>query len=203
VAKRPKNRELRAPRPSRAATRTGAWKAKFLAALAETGNVTESARRANVERRTAQIHHQEDKAFAEGWAEALEIYADSLEAVADHRATHGVEELKIFDGQPVFVLLDAQGRVSPKPFLPGSKVPKGYSVAPVVVRRPSDALLMKRLAAVRPEKYRERVQVTHDKPDGPRTPAERASEAAALLAELRGVVGVDPGAAPAGPAVPG
>lgn len=200
MAKRPKNRQLRAPRgPSRAATRTGLWKPKFLAALADTGNVTESARRANVVRRTAEIHHLEDKDFAEAWAEALEVYADGLEGVADHRARHGVEELKLFEGAPVFVLVSPRGVVVGG-YVPGQKVPKGCAVAPVTVRRPSDALLMKLLAARRPEKYRERVQVTHDgKPgDGPRTPAERAGEAAALLAELREQLGPDPGPAPAG-----
>lgn len=185
-------------RPSRAATRSRDWKTPFLAALAKLGDVTRSARAAGVDRRTAQTHRKEDAAFAEGWDEALDVYADKLEAVADHRAVEGVAELVLHEGVPVFVLVDAQGQVQPPP-TEGRPTPKGWRVVPLYRHKPSDALLQTRLRALRPDKYRDRMQVTHDgKLDGPRTPAERAGEAAALLAELREQLGPDAGPAPKG-----
>lgn len=180
------------PAGSRAATRTGRWKPKFLAALAVTGNVTESAARASVDRKTTQTHAKNDKAFAAACVEALEIYADKLEAEADRRAYNGVEDVVLCEGVPVFVWVNAKGVIFEKGG-PGRK-----RVA-LVKRRYSDDLLKTRLRAVRPDKYRERVQHSHDGSIGFGGGAEGEAEADKLLAELRGRLGIDGGAAPSSP----
>src|SRR5690349_8936538 len=81
----PRRRSDTAPKRGQAANQDGRWKPAFLAALAETGNVTESASRARISRKTAQNHHKSDPDFADGWAEAIEEYSDALEAEADRR----------------------------------------------------------------------------------------------------------------------
>src|SRR4051794_7570599 len=97
------------PKQGQAANGDGRWKPAFLAALGECGNVTESAHRARVSRRTAQMHHKTDPEFAEAWQDAIDQYADTLEAEADRRAVHGVEEVVLHDGAPVFIMVDRKG----------------------------------------------------------------------------------------------
>lgn len=117
-------------------------KAAFLRVLSETGNVTRAARETGLSRSTAMRHRAKDPAFAEAWAEALDVGADALEAEARRRAVEGVE-------RPVF------GRVA-----------TGLDGQVGVVREYSDTLLIFLLKGCRPEKYRERREIsatTHGK----------------------------------------
>lgn len=104
----------------------------FILALAKTGNVSAACKKAKISRQTVYVHKREDPAFAELWSEAEDIYVEVLEAEADRRAKGGT--LK-----PVFY--------------------KGEQVGQV--REYSDTLLMFRLKALRPDKYRERSDVKH------------------------------------------
>jgi hypothetical protein len=104
-------------------------KARFLARLEETGNVTLSAAAAKVSRNTLYRHRREDEAFRKRWAEAEELGDGALEDEARVRATQGWL-------RPIF-----QG---------------GKLVGHEPVK--SDALLITMLKAARPEKYRERTQ---------------------------------------------
>jgi hypothetical protein len=61
------------------ATRKGGWKTPFLEALAETSNVSEAARRADVPLRTAYKTRRDDQAFAARWRDALYEGYDNLE----------------------------------------------------------------------------------------------------------------------------
>lgn len=108
------------------------WRPKFLAALAKTCNVTASARAAGVERQTAYAHRAQDADFAEQWEDALQQGIDHLETEAHRRAFEGVEE------------------------------PVGWhqGVAGGTVRRYSDVLAIFLLKAHRPEKYRERHEIS-------------------------------------------
>jgi hypothetical protein len=105
-----------------------ALKKNFIEALMQTGNVSESVKQAGTYRRTVYDWKKTDEAFAAAWEDALEHYADSLEFHADDRAKGWLE--------PIF---DKEGNVV------GHK------------RKYSDLLLMFRLKAIRPEKYRERI----------------------------------------------
>lgn len=71
------------------ASRTERARATFLKAFAETCNVSESARRAGIGRRTAYDWKAVDPAFSSMWEEAEEMAADKLEMVAWTRATSG------------------------------------------------------------------------------------------------------------------
>lgn len=107
------------------------WEKAFLKVLSKTGNVTKSARAAKVDRSTVYDHRNNDPVFAALWLEAEAEASDLLEAEAWRRAVEGVNE-------PVF-----QG---------------GEQVG--VIRKYSDSLMGLLLKAHKPEKYRERTDVT-------------------------------------------
>lgn len=107
------------------------WQDKFISELAKHGNVTLAAKAAKVSRTRAYQHQEESQEFADLWADALEQAGDVLEGEAHRRAVSGV--LK-----PIY-----QG---------GKKVG--------AVREYSDGLLTLLLKAAKPEKYRERQDIT-------------------------------------------
>jgi hypothetical protein len=110
----------------------GDWKAIFLKALAVSGVVTTACKKAKIGRTTAYKTRDEDEAFAQAWDDALDDALDGMEEEVYRRGVEGV--LK-----PVY-----QG---------GKKVGS--------IREYSDTLLIFRLKAERPEKYRERTDVRH------------------------------------------
>lgn len=65
----------------------------FLATLAETCNVSESARRAGIGRRTAYDWKAADPEFAAAWEDAEEQATDELEKVARQRAIDGSDRM--------------------------------------------------------------------------------------------------------------
>jgi transposase-like protein len=104
----------------------------FLKALAETGNVTESAKAAGVCRATAYRWRDKVPDFALAWDQAIEESVDALELEARRRAIEGAEK-------PIFY--------------------RGVKIA--TVQEPSDMLLMFLLNGNRPQKYkRQRVELT-------------------------------------------
>jgi hypothetical protein len=110
-------------------------KALFLDAFKQTGNITVSARRAAVDRSTYYRWCEHDDAFAAAARLAEQEAADVLEAEAWRRAVHGVRREK-----GVYHL--------------------GQQVATEVVTEYSDTLLIFLLKGVRPEKFRDRYDVT-------------------------------------------
>ncbi|BCL70527.1 phage terminase small subunit [Vibrio nigripulchritudo] len=104
---------------------------RFFDALEAGFGVGESARRAGYSRRSTYDYRDQDADFAKRWEEAIESHVEALEIEADRRASVGVEE-------PVFYKGKECGRV----------------------RKFSDNLLMFRLKALAPEKYRERRELT-------------------------------------------
>lgn len=103
----------------------------FLEELAQTGNVSHSAKTAGFGRATAYRYYEEDPLFALAWDDAMEEAADALEAEARRRAHDGVVE-------PVFHKGEVCGHV----------------------RKFSDTLLIFLMKGARPEKYRDRVDVS-------------------------------------------
>ncbi len=78
-------------------------KTTFLACLERSGNVTEAADVATVDRSTVYRWRDEDPAFAAAWDEAQEHVTDRLEAEAILRAGEGREEVigVTKDGEPI------------------------------------------------------------------------------------------------------
>ena len=72
------------------------WQRAFLAALEQTGSVTESAPAAKIGRITAYDTRRADPAFAALWDQALDIAADTLEDEARKRAFAGSDVLLMF-----------------------------------------------------------------------------------------------------------
>jgi hypothetical protein len=110
---------------------THAGKRTMIATLAETGNISEACRLINIGRRTHYAWMQEDEEYRRAVDDAMETAADLLEKEARRRAVQGVDE-------PVFYKGDECGAVT----------------------RYSDTLLIFLLKGVRPEKFRDRYEMT-------------------------------------------
>ena len=110
----------------------------FLMALRETANVSEAARRAGISRRRAYDVRDVDPVFAAAWKDAVETAIDTLEAEAWRRGKEGWDEPVFYRGE---IQRDAEGK-------------------PVTIRKYSDRMLELLLKAHRPEKYRERYDVS-------------------------------------------
>jgi hypothetical protein len=104
---------------------------RFLELLADTGNVSRSARLIGTTPKSVYLLRRRDDAFRAAWEEAEDIAADRLEEEARRRAIEGDEEPVVSGGQ---LVLDPDG-------------------APVTVRRYSERLLITLLKARRPEKF--------------------------------------------------
>lgn len=102
----------------------------FLAALAETGNITRSCQKAKVPRQTAYDWKHADADFAQKWEAAVELGVDALEDEATRRAKEGTDK-------PVFHQGEQCG----------------------TIREFSDTLMVCLLKARRPDKFKERSQV--------------------------------------------
>jgi hypothetical protein len=109
-------------------TREEARDAHFLAALESGHSVGAACEKAGYARRCVYRWRKDDPAFAAQWAEAQQIAADLLEEEADRRGRDGYDEAVFFRGEKC-----------------GEK------------RKYSDALLLARLKAIRPEQYREKI----------------------------------------------
>lgn len=107
------------------------WKPDFLLAFEETGLVKEACEVAKVGRSTVYEARQQDEAFALAWHDIEEETTERMEREAFRRGVEGVEK-------PVFQGGKEVGRI------------KDYS----------DTLLIFMLKARRPEKYRERYEVS-------------------------------------------
>jgi hypothetical protein len=110
-------------------------KAKFLEALRETCNVSESARLVGLSRSAAYEHKATDSAFAKAWEEAVEEAADRLEREAWRRGVEGTDKPVTYQG-----------------------------VITATYKEYSDRMLELLLKAHRPEKFKDRQEVST--PDG-------------------------------------
>ncbi|GBQ09762.1 hypothetical protein [Swaminathania salitolerans] len=118
---------------TRGGPKGGTLKALFLEHLRKTGNVSEAARAAGIDRKTAYNWRRQDEAFGDHWREALEEATDLLEAEARRRAIDGYDEPMLHAGR---LICDPEGR-------------------PVMRKRYSDGLLRMLLRAHRPTRFRE------------------------------------------------
>lgn len=107
------------------------WKTPFLAGLAETCNVTESCKRAVIERTYVYEARHNDPDFAKAWDDAIDQGIELLELEARRRAFKGVE------------------------------VPTTVAGNREVVQKYSDTLAIFLLKAHRPMTYRDRASVEH------------------------------------------
>lgn len=115
-----------------------AAKEVFLKELARHGVVMKACEVSGIPRPTAYDMKTRDPAFGEAWERALEDAADALEFEAHRRSVEGIEKLVFQKGQAV---------IDPR-------------TGEVYAERAfSDPVLMMRLKALRPEKYKDRVDV--------------------------------------------
>src|SRR5262245_2363252 len=87
------------------ATRRDGWtrelKARFLAILAESGNVRLAARRCRMSAQSAYVQRRRDAQFARTWAAATRLARDHCEQVLGDRAIEGIEEPIWYRGELV------------------------------------------------------------------------------------------------------
>lgn len=112
--------------------RTDRARERFLAVLAETCNVSESARSAGVSRQAAYEWREADQSFAAAWKDAEEQAADKLEREAWRRAVEGTDKPVTFQG-----------------------------VITTTYKEYSDRMLEILLKAHRPEKFVEKLKAEH------------------------------------------
>lgn len=113
------------------APKVSVWRPKFLDELRRTGNVSAAAEVAGIDRSTAYRSRENSQRFTADWEEALEEACDALELEARRRAVDGVDHPVIYEGE----------------------ITDTY-------KRYSDTLLIFLLKAHRPEKFRERMDIT-------------------------------------------
>lgn len=130
------------------------WAKAFLVALAEFGNVRHSCEVAGIDRKTAYNLRDADKTFATDWEQAQEEAADLLEQEARRRAERGVQRLKFHKGSPIMVPAIGADR------LPIKDDDGKFVMVPYVEHEYSDTLMIFLLKGIRPEKYRERQEIT-------------------------------------------
>lgn len=110
-------------------------KEHFLREYSKTANVTRACREAGVDRKQWRRWMEHDEQFSFAFNEAREEAIDALEEEARRRAVDGTEQ-----HTPIFY--------------------KGEEVGERVITEYSDTLLMALLKANRPEKYKDRLDVT-------------------------------------------
>lgn len=126
----------------------------MLLALAETANIRESCRIAGVDRSSFYDRRNNDPAFAGAVTRAMDDAIDSLELEARRRAREGVRRVRFHQGQPILVpVYSPDGSVA--------KDTEGKEIrVPYVEHEYSDTLMIFLLKAHRPDKYRDRHEVT-------------------------------------------
>lgn len=138
-------------------------KEKFLDTFARFGIVLMAAKAAGVSRQTPYDWYDADPVFRAGWISAKESATDLMEAEAFRRGIQGVE-------RPVF----------------GSRPGEG-TVEVGAIREYSDRLLEMMLKANRPDKYRERHEIT-GKDGGPIRHALEDLPTESIIAEAEGIL---------------
>lgn len=113
-----------------------AWRPLFLRTLEECGNVLRTCEAIGISRPRAYEARDADEDFRREWLAALDAYVERLEGEADDRAVRGV-------------MVPVVGRIG-----------DGQDGVIATERKPSDALLMFRLKALAPDRYRERRELT-------------------------------------------
>ena len=120
----------------------------FLAAYRETGSVGKACKLAKVARQTHYNRLKKDAKYAAAFLELQDEIVESMEIEAIRRARDGIVEPVVYQGKFTFMKVrDERGRIQ-------------RSSEPLGIRKYSDSLLMFLLRAAKPERYRERMQVS-------------------------------------------
>ena len=125
-------------------------KEEFLKAFANLGTITYACRHVGITRKTHYDWLKADLQYAADFHDAEYQATDRLEQEARRRATVGTDELVLWQGKPVLVD-HPDDAVLPE---------KQRRQAPLVKKTYSDTLLIFLLKGARPEKYRERWEVS-------------------------------------------
>ena len=98
---RPPERPTEPPPDDKSEASPDSWQTLFIAALRQTGNVSEAAREAGQRRSAVYTQRRNCPVFAADWEDAIEEAADRLELTAVRRALDGTPEARFFGGEMV------------------------------------------------------------------------------------------------------
>ena len=139
---------------------TQAKKAAFLDAFATMGTITHAATAAGITRRLHYVWMDNDPEYVTAFREAEQKAIEGLEREARRRAIEGTEEPVFHQGQQVGA-----------------------------IRKYSDTLLIFLLKAARPERYRERIDLSIDiRREAERVASDAGLDPEAVLAEAERIV---------------
>lgn len=142
-------------------TRTPKRDEKFFAALAAGDTVTKACRKAGYGRTSVFEWRRDDAEFAARYQDADEQAVERMEAEADRRAVQGIDKPVFYQGQPVGQWYDAEGLPCLADAMDVNGIARAVRFVRYDVREYSDTLLMFRLKAKRPDRYRENSKVEH------------------------------------------
>lgn len=141
-------------------------KLAFLVAYSQSGNVTLACRAAKCSRQSVLNWRKADEKFELAVQEAAEQAADLLEAEARRRAVEGVEEPVIHQGEIVEAWIGKDGKLLGKSSAPLLGEETEGRMAPLMVRKYSDSLLMFLMRGANPKKYRDNMSHELSGPGG-------------------------------------
>lgn len=133
---------------------------RFLKVYGETANIKASCKSAGVSRQTFYNWRDDDEAFKSQLVDADEDANDTLEYAAYDRGVLGVESYVVSQGRIVYediLVFDESG----EPLLDDKGNQTTKRGKPLVERKFSDSLLITKLKARMPEKYKDKQQVEH------------------------------------------
>jgi hypothetical protein len=146
--------------------RTAKKDGQFFAALACGRPVREALAASGYARTQVYAWRKAEADFGVMWDDAEREAVELMEAEADRRAVQGVSKPVFYQGQPSGLWLDAAGNPVPANAKAGDGTSLAVTFQPWDVREYSDTLLIFRLKALDPEKYRERTATVLTGKDG-------------------------------------
>jgi hypothetical protein len=195
LARKTPKKSAMAPRRTKAGRplgrRPGDWPGPLLELLAAGHTVAAAAEAVGIVRATVYARRNSDAGFCAAFDDAMTESAEVLEAEARRRAVDGVAKYVTYRGELVLVGEDADGHVClPFHLVDGRLEPNPACVRsrPLVQHAYSDTLLIFLLKGRNLEVFGRKVRVRDD--PTPRTPAEGADAAAALLARIERRLGI-------------
>jgi hypothetical protein len=148
-----------------------AWERTFLKVLAGSGNITLAAEAVGLARMSLYAHRLRHPDFSQAWDDALETFADGIEAEAIRRAVKGVTRYKFYKGQAVLHPTLCECDHGKRSHEQGGRCQEEgcsctqFQAQPYQEQEYSDTIMLALLKGLRPEKYRDSLGLSAEEVD--------------------------------------